>query len=99
MDRIEIREATELNKGYPDGIPNDLTVTLADGRTLRKRVDHPRGHYRDPMTDEEVERKFRMMAKGVISPRTADKVLEAAWKMDKLGDIAPLLEFKVQVKK
>ncbi len=94
VDKITIAEDPALNSAYPEGIPNDLHVTLEDGRTLRKRVDFPRGHNRNPMTDEEVEKKFRMQAKGVVSPKTADKILELAWGMDKLKDVSPLLEFK-----
>lgn len=95
MDRIEIRENPELSEDYPAGIPNDLTVTLADGRVLRKRVDFPRGHCRNPMTDEEVVKKFHKLADGVISPRTAAKILDAAWNLERLVDVSPLLEFAV----
>jgi 2-methylcitrate dehydratase len=31
IDRTKIVEDTELNKGYPKGIPNDVTITCADG--------------------------------------------------------------------
>jgi 2-methylcitrate dehydratase len=96
MDRIEIREDAGLNEGYPEGIPNDLIVTLADGRTLRKRVDFPRGHHRNPMSDEEVEQKFCSQAEGVISPRTADRILAAAWNLDRLTELSPLVEFGVR---
>ncbi len=97
VDKIKIREDPKLNDGYPEGIPNAIVVTLEDGRTLRKRVDFPRGHCRNPMTDEEVECKFRMQARGVVSPRTADRILRAGWNLDRLEDVSPLLGFNVQV--
>jgi len=96
MDRIEIREDAALNGGYPQGIPNELIVRLADGRTLRKRVDFPRGHSRNPMSDEEVERKFRRQARGLVSPRSLEKILAAAWDLDRRRDLSPLVAFTVQ---
>jgi 2-methylcitrate dehydratase len=45
--------------GYPAGIPNRVTVTTNDGATLTREVTYPRGHARNPMTDDEVVAKYR----------------------------------------
>jgi 2-methylcitrate dehydratase len=54
IDRTKIVEHPKLNEGYPQGIPNDVRITCTDGTKLNKHVDFPRGHARNPMTDEEV---------------------------------------------
>lgn len=95
LDVTRIHEDPALNAGYPEGIPNHLRVKLADGRTLDKRVDFPRGHYRNPMTDEEVVAKFRKLADGVVSRPTADRILDLAWRLDTLSELSELLEFEV----
>ena len=95
IDKTKIVEDAELNKGYPKGIPNDVTITLADGRQVNKRVDFPRGHAGNPMSDDEVVAKFKRMADGVVSGDTADKILDQAWKLDTLTDLAPLFAFDV----
>ncbi len=95
MDKTKIVEDDDCNKGYPKGIPNHLVLTLSDGSTLEKRVDFPRGHAGNPMTDEEVETKFRRLAEGVISESTADTILKTAWKLDELDDLTPLMTFEV----
>ncbi len=60
--KIKVHRDGELSRRYPAGIPNRLTVTLEDGRQLVKEVEFPRGHARNPMTDDEVEHKFRSLA-------------------------------------
>jgi len=95
MDRTKIVEDVELNKGYPFGIPNDITITCSDGTKASKRVDFPRGHAQNPMTDDEVIAKFKRMARGVVSDKTASEILERAWNMDKATDLAPLFSFEV----
>ncbi len=95
IDKTTIVEVPELNKGYPKGIPNDITITCSDGTTVNKRVDFPRGHVENPMTDDEVVAKFRRMADGVVSDETASATLEQAWKLDTLEDLTPLFSFSV----
>jgi 2-methylcitrate dehydratase len=95
MDRTRIVEDPELNKGYPLGIPNDITITLSDGTTVNKRVDFPRGHAQNPMTDEEVVAKFHRMAKEVVSEKVATEILDRAWNLEKLRDLNELLAFVV----
>jgi 2-methylcitrate dehydratase len=95
VDRTTIVEDPALNAGYPDGTPNDITITFADGEQVRKRVDFPRGHYRNPMSDDEVVAKFHRLARGVIPDATADRILSLAWRTDELTDLRDLLEFDV----
>ncbi len=95
MDKTTIVEDPELNKGYPLGIPNDITITCTDGTNVSKRVDFPRGHARNPMTDDEVVAKFHRLAAGVIPDPTAAQVLDRAWNLDKLRDLSELFVFEV----
>jgi 2-methylcitrate dehydratase len=95
IDRTTIVEDASCNAGYPKGIPNDITITCADGTTVSKRVDFPRGHAGNPMTDDEVVAKFRRMADCVLTEQTAAEVLGQAWDLDKLAEVTPLFTFEV----
>ena len=95
IDKTKIVEDPKLNDDYPKGIPNDVTITCTDGTKANKRVDFPRGHAENPMTDDEVVAKFRKLAEGVITDETADRILDQAWNLDNLGDVTPLFSFKV----
>lgn len=95
VDRTKIVEDAELNKGYPFGIPNDITITCSDGTKVNKRVDFPRGHAQNPMTDDEVIAKFKRMAGGVVSDKTANEILDRAWNLDEAADLAPVFSFEV----
>jgi len=95
IDKTRIVEDPELNTGYPKGIPNDITITCSDGTKFRKRVDFPRGHAENRMTDDEVVAKFGKLADGVVSKQTADRILDQAWNLEKLKDVTPLFSFEV----
>ncbi len=93
IDKTVIVEDEEMNRGYPKGIPNHITITCANGTRVNNRVDFPRGHAGNPMTDDEVVAKFMRMANGVISEKTASQILDRAWNLDSLKDITPLFAF------
>ena len=92
--KIRLHRDAELNARYPRGIPNRLTVMLADGRRLVKEVEFPRGHARNPMTDAEVEHKFRTLVEPRYGKAKADAILAACWGLEKLvhaGDLIRLV--------
>ncbi len=92
VGKIQVHRDAALNTRYPNGIPNRLTLTLADGRTLVKEVEFPRGHAHNPMTDAEVEQKFRATVEPRFGKAKADRILAACWGLDKLQRAGELLE-------
>jgi 2-methylcitrate dehydratase len=91
VGRTKVHRDAELTKRYPAGIPNRLVVTTGDGRTLTREVEFPRGHARNPMTDAEVEAKFRRLADGVIPRGRQDEALRRLWALEAETDIRGLL--------
>jgi 2-methylcitrate dehydratase len=93
--KIKIHRDSALSQRYPAGIPNRLTVTLADGRQLVREVEFPRGHARNPMTDAEVEQKFRSVVEPRYGKAKADQVLARCWDFENLksaGDLIRILD-------
>jgi 2-methylcitrate dehydratase len=91
MDRITILRDPALTARYPEGIPNRLEVTLADGRVLECEVTYPRGHDHNPMTDDEVLAKFRSLARLRLPEARIDELARRVWALE-TGDPAALLE-------
>jgi 2-methylcitrate dehydratase len=93
LDRTTIVEAADLNRGYPDGIPNRLKVHMRDGTVYEKTVKYPCGHAGNPMTDEQVEHKFRQLAEGVVPEKTQNRLLRDMWALDKAKSVKTLWQF------
>ena len=89
--KIKVHRDAALNERYPRGIPNRLTVTLADGRRLVKEVEFPRGHAYNPMTDAEVEHKFRILVEPRYGKKRADQILASCWSLEKLAHAGDLI--------
>jgi len=89
--KVQVHRDRGLTERYPRGIPNRLTVVLSDGRQFVREVEFPRGHARNPMTDAEVERKFRTLVEPRYGEERADRMLAVCWELEKLQVVADLI--------
>ncbi len=89
--KVKIHLDDALTPRYPHGIPNRITVKLDDGRSFSREVEFPRGHAMNPMTDAEVEAKFRRLVEPGFGKPLADRILAACWGLEKLKDARELV--------
>src|SRR2546425_1936734 len=91
VQRVKVERHQELSARYPEATGNIVTVHLRGGRALSERVDYPRGHARNPLTDAEVETKFHALADPRLGRKRADAVLAWLWRLEEAGDSAALM--------
>lgn len=85
LTKVKVHLDDALSQRYPRGIPNRLVITLSDGRQFTLEVEFPRGHAGNPMTDNEVEAKFRSLVQPTYGQHTADAVLAKCWGFESLA--------------
>ncbi len=91
VQRVKVERHEELSARYPEATGNIVTVHLRGGRALSERVDYPRGHARNPLTDAEVETKFHALADPRLGRKRADAVLAWLWRLEEASDSAALM--------
>lgn len=91
-NRVHLKESEDLTKGYPDGIPNRVTLKTKDGKIFTKEVKYPKGHAKNPMSDEEVIEKFKHCTYGVLNQNDQDKLIDAVFNIEKFNDIDDFLK-------
>jgi len=91
VQKVKIERHTELSSMYPGAVGNIVTVKLKDGTTHNERVDHPRGHAKNPMTDMEVEAKFHILADPFLGNERSKSLASLVWKLDEVPHISELL--------
>ena len=74
VSRTTVVEDPTLTAGYPDGIPNRVTVTLDDGSTLVAEVAFPPGHDKNPLTDAQLAAKFHALADPALGRGRAEAI-------------------------
>ena len=91
VQRVEVRRHEELSAAYPTAVGNIVTVQVRNGRALTERVDYPRGHARNPLTDAEVEAKFHSLADKILGADPRKAVCATVWKLDQTRNVKELL--------
>jgi 2-methylcitrate dehydratase len=90
----------EIEKVFPALQRVVVNITTTDGRNLSKQLDYPKGDPRNPLSDAEIEEKFRALAEGVLSAKAQAKLIDAIWNLEKCGSVSKLMALmKADVKK
>ena len=87
IDKVVLKGDPHLDKVRPAGISEIITK---QGKRFQCRVDYPRGHARNPMTDEEIIEKFKGMASRYMKGKQIDQIVDVVFALDKLEDVGVL---------
>ena len=69
-----------------------VSVELKDGARFAHTATVPKGHPKNPMTDQEVLDKFRSNAKSVISPQRSEELVAAMQNLETFADVRMLVD-------
>ena len=75
-----------------------IAITLKNGRTLEKFVEHAIGSLDKPMSDADLEAKFRGLAEGILSKAETEKLMRLCWDIGSLKDAAEVARASVPSK-
>ena len=99
--RVEVAASEEADQRMPEAMLCRMVVTTVGGERHEASVEYHKGHWRNPMSDDELEGKFRRLGGGVLTPPELDRLAEALWKLETLpdsGDILRLTQSRTGVK-
>lgn len=80
----------ECEKLYPKAYPSTLILETNDGRKYSAHVDYPKGDPENPLSDDELIEKFRLLASATISDEKAEKIIDVVLNLEKVDDINKL---------
>ena len=87
MQRIEVVQDPECDAAWPEAILNILTVRTLDGRQHTVSVPYYTGHFKKPMSDADVEDKFRRLTTGLLDEARQQAALDLLWRLDDETDL------------
>ena len=95
LDLIE-KITVEHDPSIPDRSAQGISeITTVDGRRFRKHVVTPHGLGDDPLSDEELEEKFREMAEKHMDEGQIRRILDTVWNLESLADVGQLTNLMV----
>jgi 2-methylcitrate dehydratase len=92
MDKIEVKEDKEITRQFPDKLKCRIEIATKGGGRKIAETDYPRGHYKNPMNDDEVNTKFRGLAQRALSKDGVERALDALWQLDSAKDLGAIFK-------
>ena len=85
-------EDPEFEKRYPEHYSSAVKITMKDGTIYESVIDDPKGDWRNPVTYEDVENKFRSLANRIYADKDrTEKIIAFVKDLENQTDMSQLM--------
>ncbi len=91
MQKVRVYRNADFSAQYPQATPNEIRIQLSSGKSIQKRLSHAHGHPTNPLTDAEVETKFRSLVSDFLPEEKVSEILARLWNLEKARTLDSLL--------
>src|SRR5215212_3013505 len=89
--RVKAQATEEADRRMPDAMYCKMDVVTTSAETHTAVVEYHKGHWKNPMSDVDVEAKFHKLAREVLKEDRAARLLEALSRLETLDDAGEIL--------
>lgn len=92
--KVKVQRHKELSAMYPGAVGNIVHIKLKDGRSETMRLDHPPGHAKNRLSDDQLLAKYHTLTNPIIGKDRAAKLADWVWALDRqqnLSDVFALV--------
>ena len=91
--RVRVHNDPDLTRRQDNGfITARLEAVTTGGERIAVEIDSPKGHFRNPLTDAELEAKFRRFGDGLLPAPSQDAALQELWRLDQAPNLDPAMK-------
>jgi len=91
VQKVQVSVSEEANRRAPEAMLSRVEVVTTSGACHAAEVAYHRGHFKNPMSDQEVEDKFRALASGLLAPEQISRLLDRLWHLEQVQDIGSVI--------
>jgi 2-methylcitrate dehydratase PrpD len=88
--KVEVVKDDELDALYDEKWPAIVEVQTKDGRLLSARRDIMKGEPEDPVSDQELRRKFNSLTADAVSADRTEKIWQAVFQLEGMKNLSEL---------
>ncbi len=90
--KVKVAATDEANRRAPEAMLATVELVTRSGERHRSSpVPYHRGHWKNPMTDREVEDKFRELSTDLLGQARTDALLDRLWNLELVDDIGEVM--------
>jgi len=91
-DKITWEVDPEAEAVYPKYYPATVVVTLNDGREVVSHVDYPKGDPENPVSIDEIVKKFHSLTEKYFAADRRASIVDAIKRLDEAADVAKIAD-------
>ncbi|MGH8694829.1 MAG: MmgE/PrpD family protein, partial [Burkholderiales bacterium] len=92
---VKVGISEEADRRMPEAMLCQLTVVTKSGASHTAEVAYHKGHWKNAMSDAEIEAKFRPLAAKVLTAAQTDRLLGKLWRLEDVTDAGELVRLTV----
>ena len=92
INKMRIEENPDFTARYPAEYNCRIEVIKRNGQTEVAATSYPKGHGQNPLSDAEVDAKFRRLACPVITEQQCAQALELIWSLENLPSLQGIFD-------
>jgi 2-methylcitrate dehydratase len=91
VSRVKCLPSDEADRTENEFNLCELEIVLKSGARKTVRVEYHRGHFKNPMTDAEMEEKFRLLAQKHLEADRVDTLLRLLWSIESVPQVSGII--------
>ena len=92
IGKITIEEDADFTRRYSDEYNCHMEITTKAGQSLVASTSYPKGHRNNPLSDSELDAKFRGLVVPTITEQQCDQALQLLWDAENLPNLDQLFD-------
>ena len=92
INKMRIEENTDFTERYPAEYNCRIEVIKNNGQTEVAATSYPKGHGKNPLSDSDVDAKFRRLACPTITEQQCEQALELIWSLENLPNLRDIFD-------
>ena len=89
--RVRVSVSDEADRRMPEAMLCKMEVVSRSGAVHKATVDYHKGHWKNPMSESDIERKFRKLASQLLDDRQSARLLDTLWHLEQSSDVGEVL--------
>ena len=87
MQKIKADVTEECDRLHPDACATKMELVTKSGKRFSEMVKYHKGHFRNPLNDDEIEKKFYSLTKDLLSSSQRKELLSLLWNLEEVEDM------------
>ena len=92
MGKMTMSERPGFTEKYPQQYNCRIEIGSTGGKTVSAETSYPKGHKQNPLSDGELEGKFRNLAGASLSDKQSSEALDLLWRLEEAPNLTEFFD-------